>query len=49
MLWVIQPSRGVGRPARKLEEPDYRTISVWEKCITIVTAILVLFETVCPI
>jgi hypothetical protein len=43
MLWAIQPSRGVGRPARKIEEPDYCMISVWEKCITTVTAIPVLF------
>jgi hypothetical protein len=37
MLWAIPPSRGVGRPARKIEEPDYCMISVWEKCITTVT------------
>jgi hypothetical protein len=43
MLWAIPPSRGVSRPARKIEEPDYCMISVWEKCITTVTAIPVLF------
>jgi hypothetical protein len=43
MLWVIPPRRGVGRPATKLEEPDYCMISVWEKRITTVTAIPVLF------
>jgi hypothetical protein len=48
MLWVISPRRGVGRPARKLEESDYRTISVREKRITTVTAIPVLWVTVCP-
>jgi hypothetical protein len=48
MLWVISPRRGVGRPARKLEEPDYRTISVRKKRITTVTAIPVLRVTVCP-
>ena len=32
--------RGVGRPARKIEQPDYSVISSWEKCITIVTAIV---------
>ena len=42
MLWAM-PSRDVGRPARKIEEPDYCMISVWEKCITTVTAIPVLF------
>ena len=43
MLWAIPPSRGIGRPARKIEEPNYCMISVWEKCITTVTAIPVLF------
>jgi len=43
MLWAIPPHRGVSRPARKIEEPDYCMISVWEKCITTVTAIPVLF------
>src|SRR5882757_7838688 len=43
MLWAIPPSRGVSRPARKIEEPDYCMISVWEKCITTVTAIPGLF------
>jgi hypothetical protein len=47
MLWVISPRRGVGRPARKLEEPDYWMISVWEKRITTVTAIPVLLLTIC--
>jgi hypothetical protein len=48
MLWVISPRRGVGRPARKIEEPNYSVISVWEKCITTVTAIPALLVTVCP-
>jgi hypothetical protein len=48
MLRAIPPSRGVGRPARKIEEPDYWIISVWEKRITTVTAIAVLLVTVCP-
>jgi hypothetical protein len=34
-----QPSRDVGFPVRKIEEPDYCMISVWEKCVTTVTAI----------
>ena len=37
MLWAM-PSRGVGRPARKIEEPDYWMISAWEKRTTTVTA-----------
>ena len=37
MLWAV-PSRGVGRPARKIEEPDYWMISAWEKRTTTVTA-----------
>ena len=49
MLWAIPPSRGVGRPAREIEELDYCMISVWEKCITTVTAIPVYLVTVCPI
>jgi hypothetical protein len=48
MLWVIPPHRGIGRPARKIEEPNYSVISVWEKCITTVTAIPALLVTVCP-
>jgi hypothetical protein len=32
-----QPSRDVGFPSRKIEEPDYCMISVWEKCVTSVT------------
>jgi hypothetical protein len=31
MLWAMPPNRGVGRPARKIEEPDYCMISVREK------------------
>jgi hypothetical protein len=48
MLWVIPPHRVVGRPARKIEKPDYRMISVWEKRITTVTAVPVLLVTVSP-
>ena len=48
MLWAMPPSLGVGRPARKIEEPDYSMISAWEKCVTTVTAIPVLSVTACP-